>query len=215
MHRRYVIEANHQDLSRLAGLPHGGGGTQRHVVVAGKNALQVGMLPDHRGRDSIRFILFPVRALDGNHFHAGIPHGILEPESALLGIERGRNTFENGDLVPTLQTRRQAGTHRLRPRAIVRTDERDLDGGLLKRGRIELVVDVDDHESLMDCLAEHRDQRFGVCRRDHDGVDALRHHLLDQGDLLREIAFVADAVDEQGVAPGVRRLMRLRALRPW
>ena len=94
---------------------------------------------------------------------------------------------------------------------MARADKGDLQAGLLQSVGVELVVDVDDENVGIFGAFEHGDERLGVRRRDDERLHALRDHLIDQRDLLGEIGFVFDAVDDEFVVGGVLGLMLLRA----
>jgi hypothetical protein len=60
--------------------------------------------------------------------------------------------------------------------------------------------------------SEHGHQRARVGGRDDDRIDVLRDHLLDERDLLAQVALVADAVGDQLVRSVARDLVRPRPL---
>ena len=134
------------------------------------------------------------------------------PESPLLRVERRGNPLENGDLGPRLEMLGQHRTHLTGTFAIVGPHERNLDLGPGQRLLVEFVIDVDDDDSCARGLREHRYQGTRIGRCNHDRVDPQGDHLLDQRDLLSQIALVLDAIDDEVVCVGVGLVMRLGSL---
>ena len=115
------------------------------------------MLAQHRRGDRVRLVLLPMRALHRHDVDTGLAHRVFEAKPALLRVERRRNALEDRGLVAPMKMRRERGPDRPRAGAVIRSDERDLDADLLKRGGVELVVDVHDdnvlHEAPLRALA--------------------------------------------------------------
>ncbi len=61
-------------------------------------------------------------------------------------------------------------------------------------------------------LREHGHERARIGGGNHDGIHALGQHLLDERHLLRDVALVPDAVDDEVVLAGARGLVLPRAV---
>jgi len=80
--------------------------------------------------------------------------------------------------------------------AIIGSDKRHVQPGLLKDLCIELVIDVNHKNTRILSSFQHGDQSFGIGRSDDDGINSPRDHLLHQIHLLSKIRFIFDAVDD-------------------
>ena len=207
-----VVEAHDLDVIRLSCLFHGGHRTERHVVVAGEDGLDVRMLSNHRCGHRMSFRLFPVAALYVHDAKAEITHCILESLPAFLGIEGGRYAFEYDHARTRRQRILQRARHGVGALSIIGPHERHLDPFAFQRLGIQLVVDVYHHDVLLLRLPQGGNQGPRVGRGDDDGVDVHRNHLFDQRDLLCDIALVFGTVDDEIVFLRVRFLMLFSAL---
>jgi hypothetical protein len=154
------------------------------LSLLGKDRRQIRMLPQHGCADRVRLVLLPMRALNGGDVGASLLHRLLETEASLLRIERRRNALEDGDLVAAVETLGERRPYHSSPGTVIRPDERHVDARVAQRRLVELVVDVDDNDVLPHGFGQDRHERTRIGRRNHDRVAALRHHLLDQRDLL-------------------------------
>ena len=170
------------------------------------------MLADHRRGDLAGRLDLPEGTLRIDDRQSGGLHGILEPELALLAVESGLDSFEHADLVSGLELAGHVVSHHFRPRAVVGADERHLHTLIGEDLGIELVINVDHRDSGFLGVLAGRDQGFGIGRGDHDRVNPLGNHLLDQIDLALQVALVLDPVDDQLVLRGVLALVLAGAL---
>jgi hypothetical protein len=162
---------------------------------------------EHPGSDVVGRVHFPPAALHADDVHPCGRHGVFESQPALLAVEGGRNAFDDGHFVARSKMLRERVADLAGAGTIVRAYERHGMPGLFEDIGVQLVVDVHDEDARLRRPPEDRHERFRVRRRNHDRIDLLRDHLLDEVHLLGQIRFVPDAVHDQLVVGGVRRLM--------
>ena len=154
------------------------------------------MLVEHCGSDVVGFFHLPITTLDGDNIHASRFHRVFEAKATLLAVECGRDSFDNGYLIVRSKASGQHFTNFSRAGAIIGSDKRHVQPGLLKDLCIELVIDVNHKNTRILSAFQHGDQSFGIGRSDDDGINSPRDHLLHQVHLLSKIRFIFDAVDD-------------------
>ena len=203
LHGGDVVESGHQDVAPPAGRLQRRDGAQRHAVVGAEDRLDVCALRNERRDNLIGTGGFPLCGLrPRNRQPAGLGR-IFEAALALDAVERVRRPLQDRDRISCLQALGHVGANDGGAFAVVRPDEGDCEASIGQRVAIEPVVDIDDDDAGIRRLLGDTDKCLRICGREHDGADPPRDHLIDDGDLPRDILFVLDARRDQLVAVGV------------
>ncbi len=204
-----VVEPDDADLVLTPGGLDGGHGAERHVVVGAEQGLELRVgTQDGRGH-VVGFFRLPLATLGTDDRQTGGLQGVLEPEAALLAVERGRDPLDDRHGIARLEDFGQRFPDGPRPGPVVRPDKGNLNPLRLERRFVEFIVDVDHRDTRLLRLSADMHERLGVGGRDDDGVHLRGDHLVDQRHLLLQVAFVLNAVDLEVVLVGILFLVGL------